>query len=169
MWTYEVETDTWAPIDQANAGPSDSVVIAYDTSVDRLVAYGDGPGGIPPYEMWLFDIRTGTWARSAAERPAVSAWWTAPSLAYDEAAGKTVVLLRYPETAYDATADRWEVMPDTWSHPGRMVYDSVNRRLVGLGMTEGMSSTPPGVVEALDLVKGEHLVLLEPGDGLAAP
>jgi hypothetical protein len=50
-----------------------------------------------------------------------------------------------------------------------MVYDSVNRRLVGLGMTEGMSSTPPGVVEALDLVKGEHLVLLEPGDGLAAP
>jgi hypothetical protein len=171
MWNYDVETDTWTPIHQANVGP-DSVVIVYDASVDRLVAYGDGMGGSPPYRTWLFDIRTGTWARSAAERPAVSAWWTAPSLAYDAAAGKTVVLLRYPETAYDATADRWEVLPDIWpywSYPGRMVYDSVNRRLVGLAQDSGMGTGPPGVVEALDLLTGGRRVLLEGVGGQAAP
>jgi hypothetical protein len=166
MWNYDVETDTWTPIDQANEGP-DSVVIAYDASVDRLVAYGDGAGGSPPYETWLFDIRTGAWSRSAAERPAVVAWLTAPRVAYDEAAGKTVVLLRHPLTAYDASADRWEVLAEaeaTWPYPGRMVYDPVNRRLVGLGQTLGTPDIdiPPGGVEALDLVKGERRVLLEP-------
>jgi len=167
VWNYDVETDTWTPIHQANAGP-ELPVIVYDASVDRLVAYGDGTAGSPPYETWLFDIRTGTWARSAAERPAVGAWFTIPSLAYDEAAGKTVVLLRYPETAYDATADRWELLAE-WQYPARMVYDPVNRRLVGLGQTLGMVPDPPGEVQALDLVKGEPRVLLEWAGGQAAP
>ena len=171
LWSYHVDTDTWTRIHQAN-GPTDNVVIAYDGAVDRLVAYDAAYGG-PPYETWLFDIRTGTWSRSRAERPAVGGWYTAPGLVYDEAAGKTVVLLRYPETAYDATADRWEVLAEaeaTWPYPGRMVYDPVNRRLVGLGQTLGMvGDVPPGGVEALDLVKGERRVLLERVGGQAAP
>jgi len=166
LWSYNVDTDTWTRIHQAN-GPTDNVVIAYDGAVDRLVAYDAAYGG-PPYETWLFDIRTGTWSRSRAERPAVGGWYTAPWLVYDEAAGKTVVLLRYPETAYDANADRWEVLAE-WQYPGRMVYDPVNRRLVGLGQTLGMVGDPPGGVQALDLVKGERRVLLEWVGGQAAP
>ena len=158
MWTYEVETDTWAPIDQANAGPSEGAVIAYDTSVDRLVAYGDGPGGSPPYETWLFDIRSGTWSRSAAERPAVAGWLTPPGLLYDEAAERTLVFGRVPYTAYDATADRWEILAEEEFTP--YVYDAVNQRLVGWGT--GGNDLPEGAVVALDLATREWTVLLEP-------
>jgi len=181
LWTYDVETDTWTPINlgnEARAGVGGGA-LAYDASVDRFVAYEDGAGGSPPYATWLLDLRTGTWSRSAAERPAVVAWWTAPRMAYDEAARKTVVLLRRPVTAYDATADRWEVLAEAqatwpypgWPYPGRMVYDPVNRRLVGLGQTLGTPDidVSPGGVEALDLVKGERRVLLERVGGQAAP
>jgi hypothetical protein len=177
LWTYDVETDTWTPIDRTK-GP-DYAAIAYDASVDRLVAYGDAAYGSHPYETWLFDIRSGTWSRSAAERPAVVGWLTAPGLVYDEAAERTVVLMRTPVTAYDATADRWETLPEApatwpyadWPYPGAMVYDAVNRRLVGLGQTQGTPDVdiPPGGVEALDLVKGERRVLLERVGGQAAP
>jgi len=173
-WNYEVETDTWTPIHQANAGPSEGAVIAYDASVDRLVAYGDGPDIGAEYETWLFDLRSGTWSRSGAQRPPVWGWLTAPRLVYDEAAKRSVVLMRYPETTYDATADRWETLAeadDTWPYPAWMVYDPLNRRLVGLG---GKSPNPdidvvPVGVEALDLVTGERTVLLERVGGQAAP
>jgi hypothetical protein len=166
LWSYDVEMDTWTPIHQANAGP-DNVVIAYDASVDRLVAYGDAPGGVPPYETWLLDIRTGTWSRSAAERPAVVGWYVAPGIVYDEAAEQTVILRRSPLTAYDTTEDRWEILAaaETPVGPNLMVYDPVNRRLVGWGdQTWG----PPGAVAALDLVTGEWTVLLEPSEGQPA-
>ena len=170
LWTYDVEADTWTPVHLGNETPVPVLggALAYDASVDRFVWYGDGAGGSPPYETWLLDIRTGTWWRSAAERPAVVGWFTAPRMAYDESAGKTVVLLRSPETAYDATADRWEVLAE-WQYPGRMVYDPVNRRLVGLGQTLGMVGDPPGGVQALDLMKGERRVLLEWVGGQAVP
>ena len=176
LWTYDAEADTWTPVHLGNEAPVPvpGGALAYDASVDRFVWYGDGAGGSPPYETWLFDIRTGTWWRSAAERPAVVAWLTAPRMAYDESAGKTVVLLRNPVTAYDATADRWEVLAEPeaiWPYPGRMVYDPVNRRLVGLGQTLGTPDidVPPGGVEALDLVKGERRVLLAPIGGWQPP
>jgi hypothetical protein len=162
MWTYDVEADTWTPISQAR-GP-DYPVIAYDASVDRLVAYGDAAGGAPPYETWLFDIRSRTWSRSAAERPAVVGWFVAPGLVYDEAAERTVVFMRGPLTAYDASTDRWEILAEAEDRvvvPTQMAYDSVNRRLVGWGVA-GSFTGPEGAVEALDPVTGEWTVLLEP-------
>jgi len=157
LWNYDVETDAWTQIHQANRPrPLDFGAYAYDASVDRLVAYGDGAYGAPPYETWLFDIRSGTWSRSAAERPPVVGWLTRPGLVHDEAAERTVVFMRSPLTAYDASADRWEILagPETlWEDPpGVEVYDAVNRRLVGWGR---------GVV-AFDLTTREWTVLLAP-------
>lgn len=164
-WNYDVETDTWTPIHQANAGPSEGVVIAYDASVARLVAYGeDAAAGGGPYETWLFDIRAGTWSRSAAERPAVAGWFTGPEIVYDEAAERTLIFVRDPLTAYDASADRWEILaaPSTpWDEaPSEYVYDAVNRRLVGWRV--GGNRNQETAVVALDLTTGEWTVLLEP-------
>jgi hypothetical protein len=170
LWTYEVETDTWTLIDQANAGP-DYPVIAYDASVDRLVEYGEGAAyGGPAYETWLFDIRRGTWSRSAAERPGVVGWLTAPGIVYDEAAERTLIFKRDPLTAYDARADLWEILAapetispptDPWhSAPSAYVYDAVNRRLVGWRV--GGNLNQESGVAALDLTNRKWTVLLEP-------
>jgi len=154
MWDYDVETDTWTPIHQANAGPDYPAVIAFDASVDRIVAY---PGGGGPDQTWLFGLRTGTWSTSAAETPAVTGWLAPPVLVYDEAAERTLV---GGVAAYDATADRWEILPEgPFSAP--RVYDAVNRRLVDWGMRG--NDLPEGTVAALDLVTREWTVLLEPG------
>ena len=109
LWSYDVETDTWAPIHDGPWPPLGA--FAYDTSVDRLVVY-TAVGGARPTEMWLLDIRTRTWSRSDAETPAVVAWLAGPAVTYDEAAERTVVFNRVPWTAYDATTDRWEVLAD---------------------------------------------------------
>jgi len=145
-------------------------VIAYDASVDRLVAYGDGPDIGAEYETWLFDLRSGAWSRSAAERPPVAGWLTAPRIVYDEAAERTLIFARDPLTAYDARADRWEILAapetispptDPWhSAPSVYVYDAVNRRLVGWRVGGNMNQES-GVV-AFDLTTREWTVLLEP-------
>jgi hypothetical protein len=167
MWTYDVATDTWTPIHQANAGP-DHAAITYDASVDRILAYRDEfftDAGERTYETWLFDLRSGTWSRSAAERPNVVGWLVSPGLVYDEAAERTVIFRRGPLTAYGARTDRWEILAAARAvGPTWMAYDPVNRRLVGWGdKTWG----PTGAVEALDLVTDEWTVLLEPSQPLA--
>ena len=87
-------------------GPAWHAVLAYDASVDRIVAYVDGPEP----ETWLFDIRTGTWSRAEAETPVVEPNWAVPTITYDESAERTVVTGSAGMAAYDATADRWEVL-----------------------------------------------------------
>jgi hypothetical protein len=171
-WNYEVETDTWTPIRWANAGPAEGVVIAYDASVDRLVAYGEGAaGGGSPYETWLLDNRSGAWSRSAAERPPVAGWLTAPRIVYDEAAERTLIFMRDPLTAYDAAADRWEILarPETpWDEvPSEYVYDAVNRRLVGWRV--GGNLNQETAVVAFDLTTREWTVLLEASPARPAP
>jgi hypothetical protein len=159
LWSYDVETDAWAPIHDAPWPPLG--VFAYDTSVDRLVVYTAAGGGRPT-EMWLFDIRTGTWSRSGAEMPAAAGWLAGPAVAYDEAAERTVVFSRVPWTAYDATTDRWEVLADAdpgGAFPSSMVYDSVNRRLVGLRGDD---------VLAFDTRTRAWTVLLEAAEGQPA-
>ena len=75
LWSYEVETDTWTPIRQANRLAVEPREFAYDASVDRIVAYSDAgerPGGA---RTWLFDLRTGTWSGTGAVTPAFSYGW----------------------------------------------------------------------------------------------
>ena len=165
LWTYGLETGTWTPMHQAgNLDPGTPVT--YDASVDRIIAYGG-------LTVRLFDIRTGAWSRSQAVMPGISGpgiWGAPPGFAYDEAAQRTVVF-GDGLAAYDATVDRWEVLidpadrdPSDWL-PSSMVYDPVNRRLVGLG--RGVVVDQGGVV-AFDLVTREWTVLLEPSGEMPA-
>jgi hypothetical protein len=116
----------------------------------------------------LFDIRTGTWSRSGVETPnVIGAILSTPStVAYDEAAKRTVVVGAARLAAYDATADRWEILAESADAsaaiPSSMAYDSVNRRLVG-PRVHGED------VLAFDTQAREWTVLLEPSEGQAAP
>jgi phage baseplate assembly protein gpV len=143
LWTYDVETDTWTPLPQV-APPQlysdfDREVLAYDASVDRIVAYKAN-------RTWLLDPRTGTWSESqvlAAPQLNPGYIGAAYAMAYDEAMGQTVVFSDGQVVAYDAAADRWETLdlrPVSHGQHGpayrlyhSMVYDSLNERLVILG------------------------------------
>jgi hypothetical protein len=164
LWSYDVETDTWALISAApwTAGKAS---LAYDASVDRIVAYADSR------DMWLFDIRTGTWSKSGADTPEVVCimGWPNPGVVYDEVAERTVVSCnisvayhatadRWESLAYDATADRWESLAND-AGPFA-VYDALNERFIGLG--EDRDS-----VLAFDLATRERIVLLEPAPRVA--
>jgi hypothetical protein len=168
MWTYEVGSDTWTPIQQANGGPdvaANRPVIAYDDSVDRMVAYVAGEP-----ETWLFDVRTGTWSRSSAQTPVVTRGLGPPSIEYDEAAERTVIMA-WAAAAYDASADRWEMLvAGSLSKRGMptatMVYDPVNERLVGPGPHQNADGVHVGraPVFAFDPGTRKWTTLLEPGE-----
>jgi hypothetical protein len=80
---------------------------------------------------------------------------------YDEAAERTVVAGAFQWGAYDATADRWEILfdidPGEGGLPKPAVYDPTNRRLIVFGGGIGVS----GDLVAFDLVTREWTVLLE--------
>jgi hypothetical protein len=159
---YDVESDTWTPIHELS-GPWGNG--AYNASVDRVIVYGGGDLGP---ETWLVDLHTWRWSKSGAETPTIMAGWEgmgAPNLVYDEAAERTVAI-GWQVEAYDAIAERWEVVfggsggrPDWVSDS--VVYDPVNRRLVG--WYQGGDLADRGGVVALDLTTRRWTVLLEPG------
>ena len=153
LWSYDVETDRWAAIPQAGSrpvGPDPAFQwLAYDASVGRLVWYRLPSQATFPYafETWLFDLRSGTWSQSVAATPAVFDGGFPPvswgnEIAYDEATRLTVVFSAPRTIAYDAAADRWDVLMQGFD-PGQpgggnrdtpsLVYDSVNKRLVVYG------------------------------------
>jgi len=197
LWGYEVETDTWSRIAQAEPlviGPHYEF-FAYDASVDRLVVYAktwqatadgmDQPFGA---KTWLFDLRTGAWSRTDAVTPPdfdAGMWGLAPGIAYDEAAQRTVLMGQGYSAAYEATADRWEMQYETPSdEPGvcgtrpecrqanDVLYDSVNERLVVYGgsvYTSAEGWQDPGDLLAFDTRTREWTVLLEPSERQPAP
>jgi len=160
LWNYDVETDAWTPISQATRweGLGRSMYV-YDASVDRIVVYGLVESLA---DTRLFDLRTGTWSRSAAETPVFEGgamWGGGHTIMYDEAAERTVVAGAFQFGAYDATADRWEIIYERdppWPAVQPWVYDPVNQRLLmwGSGYRD---------IVAFDLVTREWTVLLEPG------
>jgi hypothetical protein len=177
LWGYDVETETWTPIRQ-RIGPSDSnpPYVVYDASVDRIIA--------PGAEASLFDLRAGTWSRSGAQMPSIIAGYgmQAPNIVYDEAARRTIVFGNGRIIAYDATADRWEILqqgspvvyadgldlrPDRPSfQDGKPVaYDPVNRRLIGWNSDDADQEW----LAAYDLANHQLTVLVEPGNGQGAP
>jgi hypothetical protein len=176
MWTYDVETDTWTPIHQALEPGTGDTVFAYDTSVDRMVVYTYTYNGyelVP--ETWLFDVRTGTWARSSAKTPGVVQGLGPPNIVYDEAAKRTVITGNVAAAGYDASANRWEMLvayskDEGWMPAPTMVYDPVNTRLVGRGPYYNAAGVHVGraAVFAFDPGTRQWTVLLEPGEGQPA-
>jgi len=194
LWTYEVETDTWTPIQAESLaiGPHYEF-FAYDASIDRLVAYANAWG--PPdadgnrlfgARAWLLDFRTGSWSRTGTAAPGFSAgWWGhVPAMAYDEAAERTVILGQGHSAAYDATADHWETLYETPSRDQLpcttrpecrqlqfMVYDPVNERLVVFGgfVLAAGSEVYPDDVLAFNTRTREWTVLLEASERLRGP
>lgn len=194
--TYDVESDTWTLIHRAESrlvGPHYEF-LAYDASVDRLVAYSNAWG--PPdglgdrrfaAKAWLFDIRAGRWSESDAVAPGFSAgmWGHVPAMAYDEASRRTVILGQGHSAAYDATADHWETLYESASEDPlaecptrpecrqlhRMVYDPVNERLIIYGGFVASAEGPvdPDDVLAVDTQAGVWTVLLEPSDAQPTP
>ena len=70
--------------------------------------------------------------------------------------------------AYDATADRWEILLEAdpgGSLPLLTVYDPVNRRLVGWSR----GGSVDGAVVAFDLETRQWTVLLDWSEGQPAP
>jgi hypothetical protein len=159
LWSYDVETDAWTRIPPAiplAIGPHYEF-FAYDASVDRIVAYAKTWEAAGTWDRrfetrtWLFDIRTGTWSATGSVTPSefsAGMWGLEPAIAYDEAAERTVMLGQGHSAAYDASADRWEILYESGASAGepvtcgprpecrqmpRMIYDPVNERLLVYG------------------------------------
>ena len=69
LWTYDVDTDTWDEVRQTGdlppGGSGDHLLLAYDPSVDRLVAVGRN-------FTRLFDPRSGDWSAATLLTPTLS-------------------------------------------------------------------------------------------------
>jgi hypothetical protein len=94
-----------------------------------------------------------------------------PNIAYDEAAKRTVIT-SWAAAAYDASANRWEMlMTYQGTSSGKMAYDPVNERLVGPGPYYNGEGVHLGrsPVFAFDPGTHEWTVLLEPGGQQSAP
>jgi hypothetical protein len=140
-WTYDVETDTWTQIHRVNGEPCGGLLMGYDASVDRMVGYRGTGWGNDTTMLCLIDMRTGTWSGTRAGTPPdfnTGFYATVPSIVYDEATEHMVFSDGRRLAAYDATADRWEILveADPGGVPLLIAYDPLHRRLVGVGWGE---------------------------------
>jgi hypothetical protein len=144
--TYDVRADAWRTVAMPAAFEENggwARMLAYDASVDRVIDYGYAWGGVE-----LLDVQTGAWVEPAAPFPGYKPYYGEMRLevAYDDAAGRTIFAGLGQVIAFDAGAQRWELLdgladptaatgalgPTTrWGHS--LVYDTVNRRLIVLG------------------------------------
>jgi hypothetical protein len=183
MWTYDVDGDEWTPVPLANAPARRVALLAYDGSVDRILA-PRSPGGGGAGTL-LLHLRTGTWSEALTPVPSFNEWFLGGGeIAYDEAARRTIVISDGLVLAYDAASDRWEALqgadpaapnggPAGAARVGhRMVYDPVNERLVVHGgwarRLDGWAPAESDDVLAFDPATRTWMVLLEPSAGVSA-
>lgn len=173
IWAYDVDVDEWTRVAQANAPARRVELVAYDSSIDRIVAPRLLAGWVT--RTRLFDLRTGTWSEAGTLVPSFSDWFiSGGEIAYDDVGQRTIVFSDGLVLAYDAAADRWETLSvaDPAAPAGRpagtarlghwMVYDPVNERLVIYGgWVRGLHDWADDVL-AFDPATREWTVLLEP-------
>ena len=182
MWTYDVDTDTWAEVDKGAVlppvveGTNDPPVelLTYDVSVDRLVLYNT-----KPLSTWEFDLRAGRWEEQETNTPANPGfgWFaTGEELVYDEANEVSVLFSGGTAATYDATEHRWTVLEggvgiasapagETTRLYFAITYDSVNERVVVAGGDVRVSNLTWGTTDdviAFDIATGQWTTLLEP-------
>ena len=170
MWTYDVDTDTWAEIDQGAQRPPAALEtdLTYDASVDRLIAYHPGRS------TWEFDIRAGRWEEQTTNTPDVEGWGWMPvgeEFVYDEA-NHVAVFLSDGVRTYDASEHRWtDRQVEKNLRRSRAVaaatYDPVNQRIVTIVV--GSGADPVAGVTAYDVATDEWVTLLEPRTAFACP
>ena len=110
LWNYDVETDTWTPIHQAN-GPRPTAGCSPTTPPSTGWSRTRTGRSAPEPETWLFDIRTGTWSRSARRDAGRRrrGGGAPPSPTTRRRSGRWSSS-NARVAAYDATADRWEIL-----------------------------------------------------------
>lgn len=167
LWTYDVDTDTWAEIDQGEpAPPRDGYgsLMEFDRSADRLVVWqqpqgyftGVGAGGLQPADTWEFDLRARRWTQVSVRAPVVEFGWfgaNSDAIVYDDANERTIVFADGLVAAYDAAADEWEIAFQDESTDGlgygrysrlALGYDPLNDRLVVVGGTRRTADPSTG-------------------------
>jgi hypothetical protein len=120
------------------------LLMGYDASVDRMVVYRGTGWGMDTTMLCLIDTRTGTWSGTRAGTPPdfnTGFYALIPSIVYDEARERLVFSDGRRWAAYDATADRWEILaeavPGVGVPPGapsdgvRPAASSARRRRLG--------------------------------------
>lgn len=141
LWTYDARSDSWATRAATGGAGSrqdaDHLLMAYDRSVDRIVANTHTL-------TQLFDPATASWSDGAPGAGINTGYFASGGeIAYHEADGRTVIFSDRDVLAYDAIHDEWERLhgsglPGDGTGPAArlyhaMVYDSWNERLVVLG------------------------------------
>ena len=184
MWAFDVDDDTWTQIRQGamsppgdpamSTGPSFSHQhFAYDAATDRIVLYlsdgRHGPGvwdGAGTEMTWTYDLRAGEWTVEDTVTPELTTgYFSLGSMAYDDAARRTVITGDGVVAAYDAALHDWEIV---WQSPaesnayGRgtgvhhrigaaVVYDPINDRIVVMGGQARMLDENPFWVQMDDV------------------
>jgi hypothetical protein len=162
LWAFDEGRNAWTLIDQGPTRPPDRDVdsflatfswLSYDAGSDRLVLalVGEHLGG----QTWAFDLRTDVWQR-VADLPTglgANALESGGEVAYDAAAGCTVILKCGVLALYDAGTRTWTTLlplglPVARREHHTLVYDPVNERVLVIG---GQLSTADGVSRSDDL------------------
>jgi hypothetical protein len=198
VWAFDVAADTWGVVGELEVrggygwNTPGNDLLAYDVGLDRVVATVTGTPDGTGVPTRRFDMHTG----SVVEEFTVAPWagqcgWmvlmycygeaAGAAIAYDEHAGRTVVLIAGNLFGYAAAADRWDTLygpgaldssdatasanaassaltRESWS----MVSDPVNGRLVVLGGTGG-------AILAFDATTHEWTALLDPSRTQSTP
>jgi hypothetical protein len=170
MYAFDVETGAWTEVPQEEplVLGRGGVVWAHDPTVDRIVLFHVGYGS-GETTTWLYDPRTGRWARADVDTPMIEFPFgdlaSGGEIAYDETAGRTVIASGSGRHSFDASVPRWESEPIGLHRSfGRLVYDAVNERLVllpGNTWVHGRWTDQQDVL-AWDAAAGEWIELVPP-------
>jgi hypothetical protein len=147
--TWEYDGSTWSQVSTPNAPSPRSTSLAFDSQRSRIVLFGGTTGtAIASNETWLYD--GSDWTQSMTPNaPSTNA---EPSLAFDSARGRTVLLQNAPNVAtweFDGTA--WHAIATATTPPYRirhaLAYDSVRQRTVCYGGSGPGIPTTPNLVD----------------------
>jgi hypothetical protein len=189
LWAYRPGSNTWTALEQGEVVPTEAgwqeaadgsrahyhSLLAFDEERGDLVLVLLGDA-MTRGQTWTYDPREGIWTRGAAGPPPLNTGYVeaGTEVAYDVAAGRTVVFSDGYLGIYDATADEWQGYTSLpgWPTPGdtgplarmghALVYDPFNERVLLLGGSyRGEDDFHAGDdVWALDIETMEWLELL---------
>jgi len=173
MYAFDVEAGTWTELPQQEPLVlwKGGEVWAHDPTVDRIVLFHVDHGSGSP-TTWLYDPRRGRWTQEEVDTPTIAFPFgdlvSGGEIAYDVAAGRSVIVSGGGRHSFDASVPRWESEPLGLHRSfGRLIYDAVNERLVLLPGNTWMDGrwTNRQDVFAWDAAADEWIELVPPLEG----